>query len=129
MKQETMKIVKEHKLHVLFTQAKLNKELGTETTATTKGYNLLEDEIKELTTENILIKNRWTGQLMIEGNCSGTIRRLEWQERASFLMEVKKKHLSYSQTMKRWVIEVASNYGKMKFIIESLRKFNQNFWF
>ena len=57
MKQETIQNVKEHKSHVLFAQAKLNRELGTETPATTKGYNLLGEAIKEPTTEKIFLKN------------------------------------------------------------------------
>ena len=122
VRSDTVQYLKELRSQSLATQAKKGQKIVSMMPAIKKAFNLMGDDIVELSTENDALKNKIGDydEKWLQESKNNLLKQIDDERRANLFMSKMKK--TDGKTLNIWLISVIMNYGKAGLITLFLKK-------
>ena len=120
VRSNTVQYLKDFNSQSLATQVKKRVQLVSMMPAPKKAFDLLCDEIVQLSKENESLKNKIGSydEKKLEGSKAKLLKQIDGK-RANLIMSRMEKHM---KERNKWLLYHATNYGEATFILTSRRK-------
>ena len=136
VRNDTEQDLKDFNQQSLTTQAKKGEQLVSMMPAIKKAFNLLGDDIVELSTENDALKNRIGSydEKWLEESKAKLLKQIDDEKRANLIMLRMKKRMEIQKLsfflqilLKKWLTYLIINFGKMNSMVSFPKEKNYNF--
>ena len=122
VRSDTVNDLKEINNQSLATQAKKGEQLVSMMPAIKKSFDLMRDDIVELSTENESLKNKIGSYdaKWLEESKGKLLKQIDDEKRTNLIMSRMKKQME--KHLKKWLIYLKINFGKVNLITSFLQK-------